>query len=204
MNLQIGEPSSPSFQQPLALLSDCHRRVERFLGLIARVAAEGRGGFLDRRQREALEAALRYFREAAPRHTADEEESLFPRLRALNSPVAREIMARMVALERDHAEANPHHLAVEGLGTRWLAEGVLSEADIRALSRHIDHLVALYTVHIGIEDHVVFPAAGRLLEPTSLAEVGQEMAARRGQPFVPAGFASPNADREPQSHHASA
>ena len=83
MNLQIGEPPSPSFQQPLALLSDCHRRVERFLGLLARVAAEGRGGLLDRRQREALEAALRYFREAAPRHTADEEESLFPRLRAL-------------------------------------------------------------------------------------------------------------------------
>ena len=33
--------------------------------------------------RNSLETALRYFREAAPKHTADEEESLFPRLRLL-------------------------------------------------------------------------------------------------------------------------
>ena len=32
---------------------------------------------LDDETRHALELALRYFREAAPKHTADEEESLF-------------------------------------------------------------------------------------------------------------------------------
>ena len=36
--------------------------------------------------RVALESALRYFREAAPKHTADEEESLFPRLRQMHLP----------------------------------------------------------------------------------------------------------------------
>jgi hypothetical protein len=36
--------------------------------------------------RAALETALRYFREAAPKHTADEEESRFPRLRQIIFP----------------------------------------------------------------------------------------------------------------------
>jgi len=36
--------------------------------------------------RAALESALRYFREAAPKHTADEEESLFPRMRQKRDP----------------------------------------------------------------------------------------------------------------------
>jgi hypothetical protein len=44
---------------------------------------------LNEEQRGAFEAALRYFREAAPKHTADEEESLFPRLRRIGAPTYR-------------------------------------------------------------------------------------------------------------------
>jgi hypothetical protein len=40
----------------------------------------------DTELRNALETALKYFREAAPMHTADEEESLFPLLRLLGRP----------------------------------------------------------------------------------------------------------------------
>jgi hypothetical protein len=62
-------------------LSDCHRRIEKFLEQIIRVCTTARGGELNAGQREALEVALRYFRQAAPLHTADEETSLFPRVR---------------------------------------------------------------------------------------------------------------------------
>ena len=82
MPVQIGAQSH-SFSDPTGLLSDCHRRIEMFLGTLERVAS-----VIDRplteETRPALESALRYFREAAPKHTADEEESLFPRLRQMH------------------------------------------------------------------------------------------------------------------------
>ena len=84
MPVQIGAKAHP-FSDPIGLLSDCHRRVEMFLGALGGVAS-----VMDRplteETRAALESALRYFREAAPKHTADEEESLFPRIRQKHDP----------------------------------------------------------------------------------------------------------------------
>ena len=74
MPVQIGAPTH-NFTDPTGLLSDCHRRVEMFLGTLEAVA-----NVIDRpateESRRALESALRYFAQAAPKHTADEEESL--------------------------------------------------------------------------------------------------------------------------------
>ena len=64
------------FTNPIGLLSDCHRRIDRFLKTLEAVADHG--GVLDAPCRKALQTALEYFRSAAPRHTADEEEDLFP------------------------------------------------------------------------------------------------------------------------------
>ena len=87
MPVQIGAQTH-NFSDPTGLLSDCHRRIEMFLGTLERVAS-----VIDRplteETRPALESALRYFREAAPKHTADEEESLFPRLRQMHLPDSR-------------------------------------------------------------------------------------------------------------------
>ena len=94
MGIQIGQKPSPTFAQPLELLSDCHRRVESFLRALILVAEQARGGTLNPIQREGLQTALRYFREAAPKHTADEEESLFPRLRQIEGPAVRTLLAR--------------------------------------------------------------------------------------------------------------
>lgn len=44
----------------------------------------------------------------------------------------------------------------------------------------LQHLQALYARHIAVEDNQVFPLAGTLLESDALAEVGREMATRRG------------------------
>src|SRR5688572_25428781 len=98
MPIQIGQKPSPTFHQPLELLSDCHRRVENFLGTLIIVAEQARGAELNPHQREGLETALRYFREAAPKHTADEEESLFARMRELGGEATREALAKIQAL----------------------------------------------------------------------------------------------------------
>ena len=79
-------------------MSDCHRRIEHFLHLLIVVTQQARGRTLSTEQRDAMEVALRYFEEAEPKHTADEEESLFPRLRASQHPKAPEALALTVAL----------------------------------------------------------------------------------------------------------
>ena len=181
--IQIGQKPSPTFQQPLELLSDCHRRVENFLRALVIVAEQARGGELNSQQREALETALRYFREAAPKHTADEEESLFPRLRELASDATREALAQIEALEADHEIAKRSHDIVEELGRKWLAVGQLSVDEMSRLLGHLHELQRIYEGHIAIEDNEVFPLAKKVLDSQTLSDVGREMAERRGQNF---------------------
>jgi len=179
--IQIGQKPSPTFQQPLELLSDCHRRVESFLHDLILVAEQARGGELNPKQREALETALRYFREAAPKHTADEEKSLFPRMRELNDSAGCEVLAKIAALEADHQIAKTAHDAVEELGRRWLTNGQLSADDTARLIRRLRELGSIYERHIAVEDNEIFPLAKTVLDAVTLREVGREMAARRGQ-----------------------
>jgi hemerythrin-like domain-containing protein len=183
MPIQIGQKPSPTFQQPLELLSDCHRRVESFLQALVIVAEQAHGGELTAMQREALETALRYFREAAPRHTADEEESLFPRMRAHGGEAVRAALEKIQALENDHQVAKRAHDCVERLGQKWLQSGRLSADETSLLQTNIRELQTIYERHIAIEDNEIFPLAGVTLDAATLNKVGREMAERRGQDF---------------------
>ena len=136
-------------------------------------------------QRSALETALRYFREAAPKHTADEEESLFPRLRAMDRPGLHEIIKHVEALERDHDEANVGHAEVDRLGQEWLSKGTLPESDALRLVQLLAKLTGHYEAHIAIEEREVFPAAAAVLSKSQHEAVGAEMAARRGPTVTP-------------------
>ena len=179
MFLKPGHRPDHGFDEPLGLLSDCHRRIEHFLEVLIAVHARAAGGTLAPAERAELEGALRYFEIAAPRHTADEEESLFPKLRQSNDAAAREVLDVLARLERDHGAADEHHHAVDSLVRQWLAAGALDADGAGALSEHLAALKAIYDAHIGIEDREIFPAAGRLLTADQLGEVGREMAARR-------------------------
>jgi hemerythrin-like domain-containing protein len=181
MAIQIGAKPSPTFRQPLELLSDCHRRVESFLRALIIVAEQAKGGVLDARQREALETALRYFREAAPKHTADEEESLFPRMRELGDDATREALEKIQSLEGDHRAAAGDHLLIEELGQKWLANNGLPPDETNRLAGSLQRVAAIYERHISIEDNEIFPLAAKVVPPEKLAEVGREMAKRRGQ-----------------------
>lgn len=181
----LGQQADHGFDAPLGLLSDCHRRIERFLRALSTIASVRRGAALAANDRQAFETALRYFETAAPRHSADEEESLFPRLRATGDAAAQAACATLDRLEADHRIAEQHHAAVDALGRRWLAEGTLPAAEVERLVEHLAALERLYGEHIAVEDRELFPAAGRLLSPAELEAVGREMAARRGVPFTP-------------------
>jgi hemerythrin-like domain-containing protein len=180
MPIRLGRRPDHSFENPLGLLSDCHRRIEQFLEVLIIVAERSAGAPLTAGQREALEGALRYFRVAAPKHTRDEEVSLFPLLRQLDQPAVREAMGKLAELEADHDAADQAHARVDAIGSQWLREGTLPTELVSELSSLLCDLRALYRRHIVVEDRELFPLAGRVLEPAQLASVGREMAQRRG------------------------
>lgn len=179
MLIAIGAKPESSFADPIGLLTDCHRRIERFLAVLVQVSEQSEGGQLTSEQRTALETALLYFREAAPKHTADEEQTLFPRLRSLDRPVVKTILARVDVLEAQHGEAGQSHAEIDRLGRAWLAAGSLSSVDATRLSVLVTGLMDLYRGHIDIEEREVFPVAATELDRSECDAMGGEMAARR-------------------------
>lgn len=187
MPVQIGKKPENDFTNPLGLLSDCHRRIEHFLGVLLDVTRQAKGGALDDPQGEALGVALRYFRETAPKHTLDEEDSLFPRMRASRHDESADARALIEMLHHDHEEAESAHAEVDRLGAEWLNNGRLDAEKAEQLEGLLSDLANTYERHILAEDSQVFPLAGRILEAAQVQEIGKEMAARRGVAF---GFVS--------------
>jgi hemerythrin-like domain-containing protein len=180
MSIQIGAAPESSFENPLGLLSDCHRRIERFLKQLTIVTEQAKGGPLDETQQHALEVALRYFREAAPRHTRDEEDSLFPRLRKSEDPSVHEALATIEKLESDHDTADAGHAEIDAIGNRWLEAGTITPEETARLHEVLSSLQTLYQRHIAVEDNELFPSAAKALSESEIADIGLEMAARRG------------------------
>ena len=184
MPVTIGAKLENDFTNPLGLLQDCHRRIERFLGVIVKVIATTRGSHLDDEQRTALETALRYFREAAPKHTEDEEVSLFPRLRDRGGEAAADAFRALDRLEADHVTAKAWHEELDALGQRWLSAGLLDGQDSARFRELADQLAALYEGHIDVEDNELFPKAHKVLTAEHLSAIGREMATRRGVAYT--------------------
>jgi hemerythrin-like domain-containing protein len=186
MLLKIGQRPDHGFDRPLGLLSDCHRRIEHFLGILVTIAREAHGAPVTDAQRSQLQAAVTYFAVAAPKHTADEEHSLFPRLRESRDEGAVRALHLVDRLEQEHHAAEGHHRVVDRLVTRWLSDGSLPDGEATELSLQLAMLRKIYEAHIALEDGVVFPVATRTLSDDQLRAIGREMAARRHTRDLPA------------------
>ncbi len=127
----------------------------------------------------ALESSLRYFREAAPKHTADEEESLFPRLRQSEHAAANAALRMLEPLEAQHRRADSLHSQVDRLGRVCLQGSVLSRPEAELFRESVSELASIYQEHIRVEDTQVFPAATQALSEAEKAAIATEMAARR-------------------------
>jgi hemerythrin-like domain-containing protein len=177
MPVQIGARVH-SFTDPTGLLSDCHRRVEMFLGMLGAAANKLEEGSNDETRR-LLESALHYFAHAAPKHTADEEESLFPRMRRLSKPEITSALETLASLEEEHRWAEPLHAEVEQVGKKYLTGATLSPDEVAGFRQSVARLAAMYANHIRVEENLVFPLAARLLPAADKAEIAREMASRR-------------------------
>jgi hemerythrin-like domain-containing protein len=137
MAIQIGAKPDSGFDDPIGMLKDCHRRIESFLGILCVVVDRAQGRNLTDEERDAVKAAFEYFRTGGQRHTADEEESLFPRLRKSNAKSFEEIDR----LENDHHEANDLHGSVERLYSAWIKSGGLGLEEAQQLRSQTARLV---------------------------------------------------------------
>lgn len=175
MGIQIGAKPDSGFDDPIGMLKDCHRRIEHFLGILCSVVDRAQNRRLTEEEIGAAQAAINYFRTGGERHTADEEESLFPRLVAAGG------FNELDALENDHEEAGQLHTDVEVLYQSWISGGSLTELQLRRLQSSTARLRNLYQAHIAIEDNIVFPKAARMLDRGVIEAIGQEFRARRKQ-----------------------
>ena len=177
MAIQIGAKPDSGFDDPIGMLKDCHRRIESFLGILCVVVDRAQGRSLSDEERDAVRAALQYFRTGGQRHTADEEESLFPRLRNSDAKSSEAIDR----LEDDHHEANDLHCSVDRLYTVWIESGSLGPDDARLLHSQTARLKQLYFDHIQIEESIVFAQAIQVLDSHAMEAIGAEFRFRRKQ-----------------------
>lgn len=176
MAIQIGAKPDSGFDDPIGMLVDCHRRIERFLHILCVVAERAAGRALAADETAAVQSALKYFREGGARHTADEEESLFPRLR---EEFAAHKVEGLSGLENDHRSASDLHAEADALFSAWMAAGSLSAEDAQRLRDGMDRLKRLYAEHIEVEEKIIFPRAAEVLDSRTIAAIGQEFYARR-------------------------
>jgi hemerythrin-like domain-containing protein len=171
---QRGPQEQATLDRPLDHLLACHRRIEERLEILERAAAH-----LESRPMEALEAlaaCLRFFDSNGVRHTADEEESLFPRLR---DRLTAEQLAYLDQLEQQHRKADRLYSELNLL-VRELLGGPADAGLAERFRAVVIDLAQLYRSHIASEDQTFLPLARGVLSADQLREISREMKSRRG------------------------
>lgn len=157
------------------LLLECHDRIRRFTRLATWLAHADDAPSVA--VKETAESVLRYFTEALPRHSADEDRSIAPRLSARRIPAT--VAAAVESMTRQHGTLEE---TLTLLIPMWRALA----ADPSSISKHtaameplVDRLRGLWDVHLHLEEAIVFPAIRANLTPNAMNEVLAEMRARR-------------------------
>ena len=165
------------FDEPLAALSACHRRIEKQMATLVRLQSHVAKNGFDDDARRAVSAILRYFIEALPHHHAVEETDLFPKvLRAAEASADRAWAFDMVShLLVDHRDMALYWARVRA-SLEALQAGEKTELDLEAC----EDFVRIYSSHIAREDGELLPFAARLLSKEDLHALGCAMARRRG------------------------
>ena len=105
---------------------------------------------------------------------------MFPRLRAMNDERLHSAWVKIEQLQKDHERADVAHRIVDGIGVRWLEDGVIDAEDADRLKANLHALSELYERHLAVEDKEIFPIAAAVLSANDQIEMGRQMASRRG------------------------
>lgn len=171
----------PGPDDPFGLLKACHRKLEARLDALAAVAARLAGGEAGAPEAlaEALGAAIAQFDGPGRWHLADEEESVLPRLLALD-PEAGTLVASLApdhaAIEAGWAELRP---VLAGLRDALTQRQAADPALVVRMQGLLPPFTALHHRHHQLEEAQVMPRAREALDAAALAAIGAEMRARR-------------------------
>jgi hemerythrin-like domain-containing protein len=164
-----------TLDHPLEHLTACHRRIEDRLATLERVIPH-----LESRREEALAAihgSLRFFDTNGSWHTADEEESLFPRMSALMSEEERGFVDTLSA---EHQEAENVYHALKQTVSALKKENPCQPETMEEYKTLCGRLCSIYRAHIQAEDARIPEMGHRLLGEEALEQISQEMKLRRG------------------------
>lgn len=178
---QINQPHIPDFTDPISLLVHCHQRIETQLEMLVRATEVLRAGNSLSRPKAfaAIDAACKHFAIAGVKHTEDEEESLFPRLRTHGGAGGEEALAAMAELESQHRTAEQMHKQFDEFVLTLPRDGSADSRELDCFSEMAAELMTFYRPHIFMENNMVFPIAARVLAAGDIHALGEEMRARR-------------------------
>jgi iron-sulfur cluster repair protein YtfE (RIC family) len=153
-----------------AILHDCHEHILERLARLEMLAKElSRATALEERHLAVLGDVLTFLDTAVAVHSADEEQSLFPRLRQAMGASGGH--TPMDCMESEHVQ---HQALMAAL------KRAVVRREPAAVARAALAIVGEYRSHIGKEEEVLFPWARQLLARPGLVEaMTREMRQRR-------------------------
>ncbi|MGH9467199.1 MAG: hemerythrin domain-containing protein [Terriglobales bacterium] len=152
------------------LLLGCHQRIRHFTALARRLAAPTAP---QEQIGPAAQAVYHYYAQALPLHEADENQSVYPRLRAAAPP-------------RALAEANQamvdQHVSIDRIIARLLPQWERLQADphlAAATAEDAHRLEEAWQEHLELEERLIFPALRAYLSAEDRSAIRREMSERR-------------------------
>lgn len=166
-----------SYDDPLEMWQECHERVRRMCALLQRVQTHVATHGADAQARDGATSVLRYFNEAAPRHHADEEENLFPRLlqRVAGRAEITDVVRTIEQLQQEHDVLESDWAQLKQ-SLEQITQGQAAALEPTLVERYATG----YTRHLKLEETVLAPALKSALNDADWSEIGAAMAARRG------------------------
>jgi hemerythrin-like domain-containing protein len=175
-DIQIGSAPPVLERDAVDMLLACHQRIRSFTSIAVRLAVAA--GAPPPEIANAAGAVHRYYSVALPLHEADENDSVYPRLRhRLADP------AETASLQAMVDQHGPIDAVVAELLPRWeklqsAPEQLSSLAD--EIRRNAACLQELWREHLALEEEIVFPLIRARLTPDDLLAIHREMKQRRG------------------------
>lgn len=166
--------AAPPGDAMFGFLDDCHREMQRQLGLLTALARDIETDGLTPVVRARVREVQTWFNVQAREHHLDEEHNVFPALLASADDevvqAARRLTQDHAWLETDWMEIEPS-LAAAADGYTWFDPAVLRYA--------VEVFQQLYLDHIVLEETLAYPAARSAIPQAEIAAMGVEMARRR-------------------------
>ena len=168
--------TAPDFGQPIAVLKHCHDRIRKQLQTLQNLLAHLPQHGADEQARQAAQAVLKYFGNAAHLHHEDEERNLLPMLDATaqgeDAAVLRDLVPRILE-QHQQMDADWHIIKSQ-------LDKIATGTDTALSASAVAQFVADYTAHMEQEEQKIAPMAKRLFSPAQMQELGDAMQARRG------------------------